>query len=246
MFAFITNLISLIANLCILFMTAYTLYLTVFSRKLKFVSIGQSFNAFYGDSFSVFLENRSLHAIPVRRVFLLKKLGGHFCKIDMVSFDDPMIVEARHIAKIETSPFTSIEGLDSLVQIHMDAVLGVVVGEEILWVKPYKKAPLRAAKRSFRKNNFDILTVSRREYAGKVLAENVQYAIHIRVKGADGESKVHTLFASGSGMLSEAINGYNAVKPKHCKTAADLRHHLVEVFGVEKKDLAVEEIERIF
>ena len=67
MFAFITNLISLIANLCILFMTAYTLYLTAFTRKLKFVSIGQSFSAFYGDSFSVFLENRSLHAIPVRR-----------------------------------------------------------------------------------------------------------------------------------------------------------------------------------
>lgn len=31
------------------------------------MSIGQSFSAFYGDSFSVFLENRSLHAIPVRR-----------------------------------------------------------------------------------------------------------------------------------------------------------------------------------
>lgn len=41
----------------------------------------------------------------------------------------------------------------------MDAVIGVEAGNDLIWVKPYKKAPLRDAKRKYEKHDYQMLTV---------------------------------------------------------------------------------------
>ena len=38
----ISNIISFLANICVLVITVYTLYLTAFCRKLRFITIGFS------------------------------------------------------------------------------------------------------------------------------------------------------------------------------------------------------------
>lgn len=118
MFTTIVNSISLLANICILVITAYTLYITVFSTKLKFVSIGFSGNRFFGEQIIVQIENRALRALPVSEVFLLKRMeDGVFYKISLAKYDSPIAIQARHIERIACEPFTEIDGINSLVDI---------------------------------------------------------------------------------------------------------------------------------
>lgn len=48
-FTFICNFVGLVSNICVLFLTVYTLYLTAFSRKMHFISMGHSMSAFFGE-----------------------------------------------------------------------------------------------------------------------------------------------------------------------------------------------------
>ena len=85
--------------------------------------------------------------------------------INIADYEQPLIIDAWHIGKIETEPFTHIMGFDepgegvekasedayekpSISTIHMNAVIGVETGNKVIWIKPYKKSPLRTAKRA--------------------------------------------------------------------------------------------------
>lgn len=250
-FADISNFISLVANLCVLFMTAYTLYLTAFSRKIGYVSKGNSFNMFFGDTIHFNLKNQSLHSIPVSRVFLLKRIDGMFYNITIAKYDDPLIMDAWHIQKIESEPFTEIadlekeDGTSGITDIHMDAVIGIDSGDKVIWVKPYKKAPLFAAKRAFRKGKYDHLTVSRYYYDDRVLSKTVKYAIHLKVMDVNGQKRVKTVFmivGSDGGILSEEIYGYNGVNLQDCVSADKLKQHFCEQFGIANEDIIVCEL----
>lgn len=70
----IINISSLLANICVLFLTGMTFYLTVMSNKLKFVSLGFSSSAFNGDTISLSLENTTLHSISISSISLIKKM----------------------------------------------------------------------------------------------------------------------------------------------------------------------------
>lgn len=251
----LSNLISLIANLCVLVMTAYTLHLTAFSRKISFVSMGSSFQMFFGESLHLHLKNQSLHAIPVTRVFLLKKINGRFCSISIAKYDDPLIIDAWHIGKIETGPFTEIvgleqpDGLSGLSDIHMNAVIGVESGERIIWVKPYKKAPLRAARNAYKRMDIEILTVSKECYGGQVLSKGVRYAVNLLATDINGQKAVKTVFViagTDEGVLSEAIGGYNGVDGRYCVSKDALKQHLCKHFGIKKEEIFVEEIRPLF
>ena len=110
-FTFICNFVGLVSNICVLFLTVYTLYLTAFSRKMDFISMGHSMSVFFGESVHFYIKNRSLHSIPITKVFLLKN-GGMFHRINIADYEQPLIIDAWHIGKIETEPFTYITGFD--------------------------------------------------------------------------------------------------------------------------------------
>ena len=140
----IINISSLLANICVLFLTAMTFYLTVMSNKLKFVSFGFSSSMFNGDTISVSLENTTLHSISVTSISLIKKMDdGKYYSIVLVSYDDPLVIEGRRVAKITTKPSACILGLDSVTDLHMNAIFCIKSGSKTLFVKPYKKAPFK-------------------------------------------------------------------------------------------------------
>ena len=241
-FTFICNFVGLVSNICVLFLTVYTLYLTAFSRKMDFISMGHSMSAFFGESIHFYIKNRSLHSIPITKVFLLKNMGGMFHRISIADYKQPLIIDAWHIGKIETEPFTHIMGVDepgegeekafedayekpSISTIHMNAVIGVETGNKVIWIKPYKKAPLRMAKRAYKKLNYDILSVSRKCYGDKVLSKSVNFVIHFLSKDLNGQKAVKTVFAIVGEqhiLLSDPICGHNGLEGQFGFSAMEL------------------------
>ena len=52
--------------------------LTAFCRKLRFITIGFSMTQFFGESMSISIANKSLHAISITEIFIMKKKDGQF------------------------------------------------------------------------------------------------------------------------------------------------------------------------
>lgn len=243
----ISNVISFLANLCVLGITIYTFYLTVFSRKLSFVSMGFSSSLFYGESISISLLNQSLHAIPVTEVFLLKRIEGKFYRISFQKYDNPIIIEPWHICNIEMNQFTHIvgptgENID-LVDIHMETMIGVEIGNRhVVWIRPYRHAPYMLAKRAYKRNQYEWLTVSRHIRDGKTLSEAVNYIIYLKTVDVNGNKKWKTIYAiigKKDGILSEAICGYNSIKIKKCKNEKDLKKQICSQLEISEDSVYV-------
>lgn len=247
LFQEISNLISLIANVCVLFMTAYTLYLTVFSKKISFISMGCEYNTFNGDKLYLYLKNRSLHDIPICNVFILKKLDKKYNRIAIADYEEPFILHFGHVCRIESNFFTEImkfenEEFDDL---QMNALIGIDTGEKLIWIKPYKKAPYYSAIREYKKFNFDTLSVSRRVIDGKVVSKSVSYVIRIIGTDINGHKKINTIFmicSSESGILSEPINGCNAIDIAYCKSAAAIKEYICNSLHIQENIIDVKQI----
>ena len=228
----LSNSISLIANLCVLFMTAYTLYLTVCSKKISFVSMGCDYSMFYGDKLYIYVKNCSLHDIPICNVFLMKKSDNYYNRISIVDFKEPYILHFGHVSRIESKPFTDImeydDGFDNLL---MNTLIGIDTGERIIWVKPYKKSPYFSAIRDYKKHNFGILTVSRNIIDGKVISKSINYIIRIIGVDENEKKKINTIFmicGVESGILSDPINGCNVIDKEYCKSSNTIKKYLCE------------------
>ena len=143
----IINVFSLSANICVLLLTGMTFYLTALSNKLKFISWGFSTSVFDGNIISLSLENTTLHSISISSISLVKKMeDGIYRSIKLVSYDDPLVIDGRRVTKITTKPYTYICGLDSVTDLHMNAIFCIESGSKTFFVKPYKKAPLKKVK----------------------------------------------------------------------------------------------------
>lgn len=246
-----SNFISLLANICVLWITLYTLYLTAFSQKLSFVSLGTDSSMFYGEKYQVCLTNRSLHAIPIISVFLMKRIDGQFYRIGLRKYDDPKVIEPWHVGKLETKPFTTIhdmeneDGYVSMTDLHMDAVIGVEIGgDKVVWVKPYKHAPLKAARNAYRKFYYREMPVFRNQYNGQILSKSVKYAIHLLKTDINGQKSWECIFAiiGQDGIIfDKTVNGYNGIDKK-CNTAKELKKCLCKKFGISKEQIVVQEL----
>ena len=121
-------------------------------------------SAFFVESIHFYIKNRSLHSIPITKVFLLKNMGGMFHRINIADYEQPLIIDAWHIGKIETEPFTHIMGFDepeegaekafedayekpSISTIHLNAVIGVETGNKVIWIKLSRPRQHRHLKR---------------------------------------------------------------------------------------------------
>ena len=104
----ISNIISFLANICVLVITVYTLYLTAFCRKLRFITIGFSVTQFFGESMSISIANKSLHAISITEIFIMKKKDGQFYRITIKKFEDPLIINPWQISNIKMDAYTYI------------------------------------------------------------------------------------------------------------------------------------------
>ncbi len=164
-FSVFASVFGLLGDLALLGLTIYTLHLTAFSRKLEWVSNWFNGSSFFGNRIDVILMNKTLHAIPIQSLFVLKKHGEHFYYICLGKYDDPLIIESWRVLRIASEPFTNIISWDGEelepYDVTDDAVIGVEAGNKTIWVKPYRKAPLKEAKKAYREHRFSILTVNR-------------------------------------------------------------------------------------
>ena len=238
----IINISSLLANICVLFLTAMTFYLTVMSNKLKFVSLGFSYSAFNGDTISLNLENATLHPICISSIALIKKMpDGAYHSIDLISYDDPLVIEGRRVAKITTKPYTYILGLDFVTDIHKDAIFCIKSGSKTLFVKPYKKAPLKEVKKLHKKHHiFQPLSVMRSEFNHQVISRNVRYAVHIRT--GENSCDWNTILLTKHGFLDGTICGHNGLDTSKYDSTETLKSYLINTFNIPSEDINVQPI----
>ena len=238
----IINISSLLANICVLFLTGMTFYLTVMSNKLKFVSFGFSSSMFNGDTISVSLENTTLHSISITSISLIKKMDdGKYYSIDLISYDDPLVIEGRRVTKITTHPYTYIWELDSVINLHMNAVFCIKSGSRTLFVKPYKKAPLKEVKKLHNKHQmFEPLSVMRNKFNNQVISRNVRYAVHIRA--GKNSCDWNTILLTKHGFLDGTICGHNGLDTSKYDSTETLKSYLINTFNIPSEDINVQPI----
>lgn len=241
----IINVSSMLANICVLFLTAMMFYLTVMSNKLKFVSFGFASSMFNGETISLSLENTTLHPISITSIVLIKKMNdGTYHSIDLISYDDPLVIEGRRVAKITTKPYTRIWGMDSVTDLHKDAIFCIKSGSKTLFVKPYKKAPLKKVKKLHKKHHmFAPLSVMRSEFNHQVVSRNVHYAVHIRA--GENSCDWNTILLTEHGILDGTICGYNGLDTSQYDSAETLKAYLVNTFNIPSEDIHVQLINSI-
>ena len=222
-FSAFRTVVGLIADIAVLALAGYTLYITAFSKKLELVSPSFSGSMFYGEEMALTLMNKSLHAIPVQRVFILKYYKGNFYYIDFADFSDPITIDSWGLKRIETKPFTCIDSwtcigwIQDYHEILKDSVIGIEAGKDLIWVKPCDAALLKKAKSAYKKYNFDILSVFRKSRNDTVISKSVDCVIYVRLKDMNGQFYQRTIFGiTGCNhgkevFLSESLCGYNAI-----------------------------------
>lgn len=249
-FSALATFVSLLGDVAILILTVYTFHLTAVSRKLELVSPSFSSSTFFGEVIGLSIMNKSLHAIPIQSVFIMKRLGKNdFGYITIASYNDPLTIDSWTIIKIESEPFSSIWGYEgSIDNLMQDAVVGVTYAHKTLWLRPYKKAPLWSSKRAYRKRAYQVMTVARKTIAGNTLSERVNCLIQLRIKDINGQIVSRTIygithFDNGKAvLLSEKINGYTSLD-----IPGENEEEIIEALmqlGFDKKDISVQMIGR--
>ena len=102
-----------------------------------------------------------------------------------------------------------------------------------------------SAIRDYKKFNFDTLSVSRRVIDGKVVSKSVSYVIRIIGTDISGHKKINTIFmicSSESGILSEPINGCNAIDIAYCKSAAAIKEYICNSLHIQENIIDVKQI----
>lgn len=255
-FETLATILGLLADTAVLVLTSYTLYITALSKKVELVSPSFSFSSFEGKQMALTFINKSLHTIPIKSVFILKRNSkGVFQHLAFSDYKDPLAINGWSMIRVEMEPFTRICNWNNNTQESIephdminDAVIGVEAGSNLIWVKPYRKAPLGAAKRAYREHKYQMLTVERNNFDGVNLSESVDCVIHVRLKDINGQFFLKrnfgiTGFDGGkSVLLSDSILGHNTLPcPGH--SAEEIVNTIHSVFGIPKTDINVQMIE---
>lgn len=246
---------GLLGDIAAVSFAGYGLYLTAFSKKLQYVSISGHMSKFFGSVLALSLQNGTLHAIPIQSVFLMTKYGGNLYYIDFVKFSEPIIIESWSVKRIETKPFTYMDSLrdhdwqSNINELIKDSVIGVKTGNDILWIKQTKNAPVKEAKEAYKEGRYQILAVHTREINNKVISQAVDCVIYLKMKDINGQFILKSIFGitgwNGNGvLLSEAICGYNALAGAG-NTSESISKFIQTQLGITKENIYVEMIDRL-
>ena len=244
---------GLLGDAAVLILTIYTLHITAFSRKLELISPSYHGSTFYGEKIGLTLMNKSLHAIPIQSIFVLKRFNDEFYYIKLADYSDPVSIDSWSIKKIETEPFTQIDNWvgDTIPDYHeitKDAIIGIRSGNKLIWVKPYTKTPLRKAKHIYKRHDYHPLTVHRKTVDETVLSRAVDCVIHIRMKDVNGQICLHKMFGitgfddGKSLLLSETLCGYNAIGGAG-NTSDSIRRAIHDALAIDEENIIVQMID---
>ncbi|MCR5082846.1 MAG: hypothetical protein K6B15_05150 [Parasporobacterium sp.] len=243
---------GLLGDIAAVSLAGYGLYLTAFSKKLHYVSISRHMSKFFGSVLALSLQNGTLHAISIQSVFLMTKCGENFYYTSFATFSEPIIIESWGVKRIETKPFTCMGSLrdhnwqSNINEIIKGSVIGVKTGNDLLWIKQNKEAPIKEAKKAYKEGRYQILSVHRREINNKVISQAVDCVINLKMKDINGQFILKCIFGitgwNGNGvLLSEAICGYNALAGAG-NTSESISKSIQTQLGITKENIYVEMI----
>lgn len=250
-FSGIATVVGLLGDAAVLYLTIYTLHITAFARKLELISPSIKTTTFYGNSMAITVMNKSLHAIPVQSVFVMKRHNKKFYYFSFVDYPDPIIIDSWSVKRIETEPFTEIDSWDdnpkSYIEIVDETVFAVKAGKKILWVKPYKKAPLRAAKKAYKKHKYELLTVAHNRVGDTVVSQNVDCIVSVLDQDVNGQNEEKTILGitgteeGGTLLLSHMLGGYNSFRGVG-ETPDQIRESIISATGIERDRITVAKV----
>lgn len=244
-FSAFSSVFSLIGDAAVLVLTVYTLHLTAFSRKLVLISPSFNYSTYHGTSITFTVMNKTLHSIPVNSIFVMKRHNGRFIHVKLGKYDPPLSVDSWKIESLGTQPFTEIYGwpirtddgfpdYDAMIQ---DAVLGVISGDSVIWLKPNKKAPLRAARTAYKNRDYDQVMVYRRMQNHKTVSAAVDCEVSVCLKDINGQNMLVSSLGISTGnggdtlLLEKAILGYNAIEGAG-HTEKSIKSSISQAFGI--------------
>lgn len=175
-----------------------------------------------------------------------KNSDGLFVSIKLAEFKDPVAIDSWSVKRIEMEPFTKIDGYNSD-DLITDAVIYAKSGNQLIWIKPYKKAPLREAKKAYKNHQFQEISVYRKKCDGVIISEAVDVRIYIRMRDMNGQFVLRKFFGitgfdeGSSVLLNDYLLGYNSF-PCRGKTALEVKEAIHHNFEIRKEDIDVQMI----
>jgi hypothetical protein len=186
------------ADICILLITIYTFHFSFVSKKIKFITFGQSSSNSEGESFSVVIENKTAKAIVIKEMFII--VNNEY-KIGVKRYDTPLILSPFHTERIETEKFSYM--VPEVKFNGNDIILQVNTSNKKIFLKFGEKIPNITKDMKNSPNN---VTKVRNEYNGKVVPQMAKYVLNISINGI---KKVVFIFKTG--LMTEEVLGYNVI-----------------------------------
>ncbi len=224
----VKDILPVVGDLCLFFISVYTFRLTVFPKKMRFIRYNMCCSTFEGDSLEITLENRALSPMVIQSVSVVQK--GYLIKIfSQDDEDDPCIIEGFKTGKIKMIPFSAIDSQDGEITFGLTKGLYLIVetphGKQYLnYVGAPKKRFLRLREKF---NPVKPTTVKRFYFNEKILKPYVRYAISY----ADACGNTHTIFVHKSGLMSEAPFGYNGLSEDIASSKDNMYAHFEKEFS---------------
>ena len=198
--------------------------------------------------------NKSLHAIPVQSIFIMKKgSDGRFYYLQFVNLDNPITIDSWNVKRFEMEPFTIMGRWNQDIKtdyhdLTKDAMIGLKSGDKLIWVKPHKKAPASGARRALKEHQYQNVSVWRKVVDGVTLSKAVDVRILIRMKDLNGQTILRKYFGitgydkGHQIFLSDELCGYNTISCKG-KTTEEISSAIQKQFGLDKDNISVHMID---
>lgn len=227
--SFFVGILSTVGDICLFWIAVYTFRLTVFPKKLKFINFREKRSTFGGASFEITLENRSLCPVIITSLELV--YGLNRIKV----FDGYLVIDGFKAGTIVMEPYSFIDSVEGKIDIDI-----LSIDKMSLWIQTS-----RGVQHVRYKNISDLLykykhrkylkwiqtTVVRNKFNDKILVPGIKFAISF----VDAADELYTVFIHKSGMMSDALFGYNSLPKEIVENEEMLRKHFNTEF--EKHNL---------
>jgi len=201
------TLISGITSAILFLIAAYTFYLTFLSKKISLKSIGFHTSIFQSNNIILLVKNETLSPIYVKQAHLIiERKYSLFIR----SWETPLIIKPFEVIRIDMKPFSEFLGptFNEIEDIYIKSKISdfyVELQTEDNTLTCDSKWSKRGKHPHW--NELEVVTVLTREpHNGKLVKPDFAYAVdYIR------NNELHTAFISDMGLISEPLNGYNAL-----------------------------------
>ena len=225
----IKNILQIVGDLCLLFISAYTFRLTILPKKLRFIGYRPSFSTFEGDSLEITLENRSLAPVVIQSISLV--LNGYSIKI--FSEDDneceTCIIDGFKTGKIKMRPFSEIYTNEGNPDFHKVDGMYLIVetprgNQYLTFANSPNKGFSKLNKKSYTVQD---ALVTRNFLDNQIIKPYIRYAIVF----FDKNDNLQTILVHKAGLMSKALFGHNHLPKETLLNKETLYTHFKEQFS---------------